>query len=52
MKIKNYEEIERKMVKVRKIKKETNLFIGEKDYYLEQIGDKTWRYHWFKKETE
>lgn len=51
MKIKDYKEIKRKTIKIRKIKKETDLFAGEKDYYLERINNKTWNYHWFKKEN-
>lgn len=53
MKIKDYEETKRKTVKVRKIKKETDLFLRERNYYLEQLDDdKTWKYYWFKKEMK
>lgn len=50
MKIKDYKEIKRKTARTRRIKKETDLITKERDYYLEQIGDKIWVYHWFKGE--
>lgn len=49
MKIKDFKETERKTAKVRKIKRETDSFVNEKDYSLKQVDDKTWRYRWFKK---
>lgn len=50
MKIKDFKETERKVAKIRKIKKETDPFLKKKDYILEQIDDKTWRYHWIREE--
>ena len=52
MKIKDYEKIKRNNIRVRKIKKEIDLFGKEKDYTLEQIDEKTWLYRWFEKESE
>lgn len=52
MKIKDYEKNKKKIARIRKIKKETDLFAGEKDYYIEQIDNKTWKYYWFKKENK
>lgn len=49
MKIKDFKETEMKVNKTRKIKKEKEVMFGPKNYYLEKIDDKTWRYHWFKK---
>lgn len=50
MKIEEYKEIKRKTTRTRRIKKETDLVTKERDYYLERIDSKTWRYHWFKGE--
>lgn len=51
MKIKDFKATENRVTRIRKIKKEkeTDAFINKKDYYLEQIDEKTWRYYWFKK---
>jgi len=52
MKIKEYENTKRNNERVRKIKKEADLFGKKKDYTLEQIDDKTCVYRWFEKESE